>query len=1438
MNAIQRKLTDGIVAYTQEKTGLPLDIERINILSPNKIQISNILLNDLNGDTLAAIKKATLHISLLSLLDKEIRINTVTVSRPTIHIKRNTPQSPTNAQFVFDLLSDNDSTASSPLPHLRVNQFHLYDGKFTYDILSEPSNEKQSFDAGHISIDNLSATLSLKALTPDSLNLHIHKISAIEQSGFTIKDAKAELTASHNAYTLKEFRIELPQGHIGLRDTYATYDRNDSIKVAEQIAIRGNIYSNRLTPSDFAAFMPQLSEVPSYIKLNTPFSFGNNRLKIDNATIGYAQKELYLNYSLSAHTNSNSPSFNFSVNEGNITSGGISTLLSLAESLSVPHFVNEADSITLKGNISVSDRKATAALNIGSNLGNIHADIRPSATGGYNGTINGTGINARLLTGNNDLGRADISSNFTITDIDKKAIKGEFSSSLTNFSYKGYLYSPIKIRGKFTENRLHTTASINDKCIDADAALSIDASNSTPKFNLALQVDTIRPHDLLLTEQLANSSISFGLETKFSGLNIDNAVFTTTLKDFILRTPDKYRKISNLSIADNTFGETRNLIINSDIIKGHLTGRYEYSTLPNSFSAILKKHLPSLMEGKEKPLCNNSFVFNLSIRDSEILEELFNIPVSISEMSYISGNCDDASQRISINTELNDITIKKQHYKKITLETEPIGKGMSVTATAYGSRDKKTSSETDIRLSCIAYNDTLSNEIRWYKRKEEQVSDAGKLQFNIAIGREKNGTLRTSAHILDSDILYKSNQWNIAECNINGLGNSFEIDNLMLTNSGHSIEVQGKIGDSSKDSLNINLTGIEVEEVLDLVNFRAVSFGGKATGSISLSGILGAPRFNSTLQVDSFKFEKGYMGNLLLRGNWQEAAKAVYLYGIINDKEYTSTIEGIVSPANDTINLLLLADGTRIDFLNHMIGSIISDVDARGYGDMSIRGKLGDINLYGNIQTIGKLRVTSTNTSYNLHGEDTLSFTRNRIGFNNFKIYDHRNNMGVLNGSVDHKSLKNFTCKFDINADRLLAYDTHSFNDDGFYGTAYITGDAQLTSNQKGLFLNVDAVAENGSRFIYNSAGPLGAASNKFVTFVDREAKSSKTQESSLPSKKQSQKESTLRLEFKINVTPETQLRVYTNTVTEDYIDIHSSGTINVIHDEKEEFRMAGNLEIDRGTYKFTLQNIFPKEFAIRSGSIKFNGKPFDAALNLHTAYTIPSVPLTDLDLTAGRRNSVKVDCLMDIAGTLQKPELNFGIELPDGNESEKELLASSISTPEQTNMQFMYLVAIGKFYTYDYNNMNGDSRSSTMMESLISSTFSGQLNNMLSQITENENWNFSGNFTTSEKGWNSMEVEGILTGRLLNNRLLINGNLGYRDNPYTNRNFIGDIDIQFILDKKGIFSLKGYSKTNDRYFSRTDLTTQGAGIMLRHEFNTLFNWRKKKKNTETKPKD
>ena len=207
----------------------------------------------------------------------------------------------------------------------------------------------------------------------------------------------------------------------------------------------------------------------------------------------------------------------------------------------------------------------------------------------------------------------------------------------------------------------------------------------------------------------------------------------------------------------------------------------------------------------------------------------------------------------------------------------------------------------------------------------------------------------------------------------------------------------------------------------------------------------------------------------------------------------------------------------------------------------------------------------------------------------------------------------------------------------------------------------------------------------------------------------------------------------------------------------------------------------------------------------------------------------------MNLSGILLRPTIKLGIELPNERDEIQTLVRNYISTEEQMNMQILYLLGIGKFYTEDAarNNQN-----SNVMSSVLSSTLSGQLNNALSQVFETNNWNIGTNLSTGDKGWTDMEVEGILSGQLLNNRLLVNGNFGYRDNPMANTNFIGDFEAEWLINRSGDIRLKAYNETNDRYYTKTNLTTQGVGIMYKKDFNKwsdLFFWNKWKLRSKRK---
>ena len=276
-----------------------------------------------------------------------------------------------------------------------------------------------------------------------------------------------------------------------------------------------------------------------------------------------------------------------------------------------------------------------------------------------------------------------------------------------------------------------------------------------------------------------------------------------------------------------------------------------------------------------------------------------------------------------------------------------------------------------------------------------------------------------------------------------------------------------------------------------------------------------------------------------------------------------------------------------------------------------------------------------------------------------------------------------------------------------------------------------------------------------------------------------------------------------------------------------DDINLFGTYTVNRGFYRLSLQEVINKNFDVLDGStVTFDGDPMNARLNITARHIVNYVPLKDLspELTG----NVHVNCLLHIGGTLNAPDLTFDLELPQGTEEEKSILRSYTSTEEQKNMQFIYLLGLGKFYTLD---MAQATEGTDNMESFLSTTISGQINNLLSNIISSSNWNFASNIRAenmltgesdmSGDNWENMEIEGILEGRLLDNRLLINGNFGYRENPMYASNFIGDFDVRYLL-ANGI-SLKGYNKTNDRYFSKTSLTTQGIGLMLQRDFDYLI---------------
>ena len=307
-----------------------------------------------------------------------------------------------------------------------------------------------------------------------------------------------------------------------------------------------------------------------------------------------------------------------------------------------------------------------------------------------------------------------------------------------------------------------------------------------------------------------------------------------------------------------------------------------------------------------------------------------------------------------------------------------------------------------------------------------------------------------------------------------------------------------------------------------------------------------------------------------------------------------------------------------------------------------------------------------------------------------------------------------------------------------------------------------------------------------------------------------------------------------------DKITAYGTGAMQMgYNSDEDEFSIYGKYTLTRGNYNFSLQDLILKNFQIREGSsISFNGDPLAGMLDITAAYRV-NANLADLDRSFQsdpdlNRTSVPVDALLKVTGDIHAPEINFDLTLPTVTSDVERKMRSIISTEDMMNRQVIYLLALNRFYSPEYTGGEQGGE----WASVASSTISSQIQNIIGSLTDK--FSLSPSFKSEKDDLSDMEVDVALSSSLFDNRLLINGNLGYRDKSTSQTTFIGDFDIEYLLSRDGKLRLKAYNHFNDAsYYLKSALTTQGIGIIYRKDFDDPFTFikrmfRHRKKKTDT----
>lgn len=1408
--SVQTFLGKEVAEALADKFGTKVEVGKVNLGFFNRIIIDDVMMYDQQGDSLIYASRLSAKIDYMAATQGKISVSSAQIFGLRANLYRQTAKSPANFQFVLDSLASKDTTQHKPLD-LHIGSLIIRRGAIAYNQ-RDVAPRSGIFSPQHIRVSELSSHILLNHVTDNSIDLLLKKLSFKDESGFKLQSLHFKLQADRQKATLKEFRLLMPRSELVLDDLKATYRFEGKRFIPESLHFEGGIQQSKITFADVASLVPALRHFDDAVFVSSRFSGTAKSISVPSLNLRTGSGSINLQARGSYSHASSHPAWNADIANLNLSPAGVEFLAeNLGSKVKIPKEIQRLGTIHLTGKAKGYEKVLSAKGNIETDAGNISLqavknDDRIKAS------VDTRGVNLGRILDNRKLGTvvARIDAHGSMKHIFAKG-------NIARFDYGNYDFHNIEIDGDYDMKALRGTASIAD-----------------PNVNLSVKGDYHLGSRLYALDAAINH-----LRPTVLGMKMHDPSYS----------------LDNISISANNKGKEGHLDVEAPFVSLYARGQYDLTTIYGSIMRLVADKLPTIPGiSKHAAKGYNDFTLQANITSAEVLQRMFGLPLSLSLPVHINGNISDAEKNVNLYINAPNFSWDGSAFHDANIELNTIGDSLRMEARISQGLPYEKAPVYRLRAAAADYN--LST-LLYYANQSSKLPITGKIDARTQFFTSDNGATGVHVTVNPSEIMLGEKKWLLNPADIIYRKNELTVDMLNFSHGDQHIIINGKATPQASDSIVADLKDVDVAYILNLVNFHSVDFAGKASGKAVVKSIFQTPEAYANLDVKDFVFENGPLGTLHAKAAYDNQEGQINIDATAEDgPEHLTVINGYVSPKRNYIDLGIEAHNTSLKFMENFCGSFLNNVEAWCKGKLNVVGDLKNINLVGDVVAHGRMHMKQLGTDYTFNHLRAHAIPDD-IQFEGDSIYDSHYNgkhshFALIRGGIHHKHLTRLSYDLDIDANNFLGFDTHEFGDDTFYGTVFATGTVGIHGKSGETIIDIDATPEPHSIFVYNVASPDAISAGSFIHWNDATPYIYRpySPDNDKDKKKDSSSNfsSDMRINFLVNTNPNLTLKLMMDDQTGDYITLNGNGVIRANYYNKGGLDMFGNYVVDHGQYKLTIQNIIKKDFDFQpGGTIAFGGDPYNAPLNLQAKYTVNGVPLSDLNI--GRSfssNNIRVDCLMDITGTPGAPKVDFSMDLPTVNSDAKQMIYSVINSQEEMNQQVLYLLGIGRFYTQTKNNQTSEdasqqSQTSLAMQSLLSGTISQQINNVLSSFVNSSNWNFGANISTGNEGFNNAEYEGILSGRLLNNRLLFNGQFGYRDNANATQSFIGDFDLRYLIFPNGNLSIHVYNQTNDRYFTRNSLNTQGVGLIMKKDFfnlRDLLGIKKKSKDKEKEDKN
>lgn len=1450
--------------------GAEVTIGDIDLSPFNRAILHDVVITVNNGcDTIVTADRISGAINLMELIRRRrVVVDYAEAIGLNASLSRETPDGPLNISPIIEALTKKPGGESSI--QLAINTILVRDSRLSYNVKSEPLPEPDRFSPYHVNIYDWNADFVVPSVGKQKQYVKAKRLNFKETSGLEVTNLTGTYIKSPNFLSIENLSFEMPRSRLSFSDLTFEFDDSTSLSWSLMNTPLSLTLSpdSHVTPADIAPILPICSNLtdPAQIELSL------EGVLSEESTLVLDVIDASERYSLAFYTNIITPFDTLTRRiDGLMLSASATTEflnLTVGDRMSLPAVVDSTRYITLNMDADVSTTALTAGGEIATDLGiinfdaSIHDFLKDSSRGEM--SISSPHFDIGKALARNDLSSIafDISGKGGFS---RKRPYGELSLQLDSIVTSAGIFTRVEGQAKYDVNGNYSVALVGENLptrFSADATGTI--SNKSTTLNLSVDADKIPTSLSHSSLEKKASTISFNLISNLHGTAIDDIQGKVNIHDIVIvDTLNRRFNINDIAITatGDMADPQRQLTLHSDIIDASISGQYFFSSLPAQLKDIALQSFPALNQhptqahsrSKRGISPDNNFSYFIDIKDTdEWFEQMKRkeLPVGILGNMTISGDVDYPARSMRMNL---DLPYLRQGGKLIDSTRVGISvdgnTGRSLLYATSGIPTLDGSLKFNIRAE--ASHNNIDTRL-WWKIGRRARYD-GDISLNTAI---KVSDRQPQAHIelLPGTMTFNDSTWMISPASIDVSPARIDFNNLQARRASQFVKINGVASPDSTDVVTIDVLDICLDDIFEALSLTKVLLGGHATGTIYASGLLSPqPRIETPgVYVNDVSYNRVVLGDGLVKSHWDTDKGAVAINADIDplDGGVHSYIDGALYPLTDSLDIRITANNVDVAFMKPYMSAFTSHVSGRGTGKLHLMGSFKDVDMEGDVYADSlTLKIDFTNTYYTT--SDWIHMSPGQISIDNAIIHDYRGKTGRLTGWVKHEFFRNPSFNFSLtDVKDMLVYDESPSPQALWYGKVFGDGTANISGHPGTVDIDVTLTTCPGSTFTYVNNDMEVAGDYNFITFRDRDllkmggnAQLVKAEPRSVRNLRERMAGKTdegsddYNIKLNVEITPRASINMIMDS--SDSIKSNGSGSISIEYQSRnDQLNMIGKYIVEKGTYNFTLQELILKDFNIKPGSrITFNGDPYSALLDITTSCRINRANLTDLDESfAGDREindtHVDVDAIVTVSGPLQDIDINYAIDFPTlNNDDIKRKINSIISTDEMISTQIIYLLALNTFYTPDYM---GKTTQGNELMSVASATLSSQLRNMLGHLAEN--WVIAPSIRSDKGNFSEMEVNVGLSSSLLNNRLLFNGNFGYRDNALNSNQFVGDFDVEYLLNPAGTWRLKGYNRFNDQtYYLRSAETTQGVGIVFRRSFNDFrsFLGLKKRRNDD-----